>query len=140
MVLYVLLSGCFPFEGHDVKAKLMQDYKFSAATWTGVSERAKAFISTLLCAPPRLRPPTERVLDHPWLTDPDNLPRTYLRCVVVRGSTWVDVLLTTLLAFLSPQVRWRGLSTCRRQRATAMLSQPLKPPPPTSWSRHCRPP
>lgn len=76
----MLLSGCFPFEGQDAKAKLMQDYKFPAATWGGVSEKAKAFVSTLLCAPPRLRPDTDRVLDHPWLTDPESLPRNYLRC------------------------------------------------------------
>jgi len=78
VVLYVMLSGCFPFAGQDVKAKLMQDYKFPAATWSDVSDRAKAFVSTLLCAPPRLRPTTEVILNHPWITDAESLPKTYL--------------------------------------------------------------
>lgn len=78
MTLYVFLSGCFPFDGQDVKAKLKQDYKFPQSTWGSVGLRGKAFTSTLLCAPPRLRPTTERLLDHGWLSDPDDNPKEYL--------------------------------------------------------------
>lgn len=59
----------------------MQDYKFPATAWSGVGLRGKAFVSTLLCAPPRLRPSTETLLDHPWITDSQDLGKEYLRCV-----------------------------------------------------------
>eukprot|EP00043_Microstomoeca_roanoka_P009772 m.93051 g.93051 ORF g.93051 m.93051 type:complete len:445 (-) comp14688_c0_seq1:338-1672(-) len=77
-MLYVLLSGTFPFRGQDVSLKLKQDYSFHAESWKDVSMQAQAFVSTLLCAPPRLRPSVERILDHSWLSDPDDLNDTYL--------------------------------------------------------------
>ncbi|EGD83129.1 camk/mapkapk/mapkapk protein kinase [Salpingoeca rosetta] len=86
VTLYVLLSGTFPFQGQDVHSKLIQDYSFPPEAWDDVSQRAQAFTSTLLCAPPRLRPTTARLLDHPWLCDPDTLNNATLSAVERLGA------------------------------------------------------
>lgn len=51
----------------------VQDYTFSKELWNDVSTKAQAFVSILLCAPPRLRPTVSIILNHPWLTDSDAL-------------------------------------------------------------------
>eukprot|EP00730_Choanoeca_flexa_P014410 TRINITY_DN6291_c0_g1_i4.p2 TRINITY_DN6291_c0_g1~~TRINITY_DN6291_c0_g1_i4.p2 ORF type:complete len:121 (+),score=3.06 TRINITY_DN6291_c0_g1_i4:195-557(+) len=66
------------FAWASVPCVTLQDYKFPKETWSSVSLRGQAIVSTMLCAPPRLRPDMERLIDHGFVTDPDRLPTVYL--------------------------------------------------------------
>ncbi|OSX78262.1 hypothetical protein BU14_0113s0007 [Porphyra umbilicalis] len=71
VVLYVLLSGHFPFFGDtagEFAARLDAGLRFPAADWAAVSEGARSLIAALLRADPAERLTARQALRHPWLS------------------------------------------------------------------------
>ena len=70
IILYVLLSGSFPFDGNtdkDIyKAILKRKYQFPKEEWENISSEAKDLINHMLCDESK-RYTAEMVLNHPWL-------------------------------------------------------------------------
>jgi calcium-dependent protein kinase len=70
IILYVLLSGSFPFDGNTnkeiYKAILNKKCEFPKEEWNNISNEAKDLISHMLCDEDR-RYTAEMVLNHPWL-------------------------------------------------------------------------
>jgi len=71
VVLYILLSGKFPFGGETEKeyyARVLQrEVYFPSAEWKGVSPEAKNLVSGMLTKDPSRRLDAEECLRHPWL-------------------------------------------------------------------------
>ena len=71
VVAYVLVSGCFPFNGKTKSTLLTQELngaKFTSANWLGVSRDAQNFIASLLTPDPEGRLSADMALRHPWIT------------------------------------------------------------------------
>ena len=72
VILYAMLSGCFPFEGEtdkDIcKAIMEKDYIFSFFEWRDISDNAKDLINHMFCDEEQ-RYSAEEVLKHPWLVE-----------------------------------------------------------------------
>lgn len=70
VVLYVLLSGCFPFDGENdrevIQKILCSDVQFPSI-WFNVSVEAKRFILKLLNKSPQLRYNALEALNDPWM-------------------------------------------------------------------------
>uniref|UniRef100_A0A6T8AW03 Protein kinase domain-containing protein n=1 Tax=Prymnesium polylepis TaxID=72548 RepID=A0A6T8AW03_9EUKA len=73
VLLYVILSGCSPFNGEEEEQllKLVAEakYEFYEKEWEHISAEAKELISKLLVVDPNERYTMEQVVAHPWLTD-----------------------------------------------------------------------
>ena len=72
VILYTMLSGCFPFEGetdNDIY-KLIKEkkYVFNFFEWQNISDNAKDLIEHIFCDEDK-RYNAEEVLKHPWLTE-----------------------------------------------------------------------
>jgi serine/threonine protein kinase len=71
VLLYILLSGCMPFTGHDDKAieKAIEkgEYILTGELWDEVSEEAKDLVKNLLKMDPSERYTAVECLGHPWL-------------------------------------------------------------------------
>jgi calcium-dependent protein kinase len=71
VVAYVLLSGVAPFSGSRCalfrKISSGRYHPLDAAEWSGVSEEAKDFISSLLHVNPSKRLTAHSALQHPWI-------------------------------------------------------------------------
>mmetsp|Transcript_43861 Transcript_43861/g.113536 ORF Transcript_43861/g.113536 Transcript_43861/m.113536 type:complete len:308 (+) Transcript_43861:227-1150(+) len=76
VVLFMLLSGDYPFEGTSVGEllKVIRQAKpgFSDPVWEITSTKARDFVKALLTADPAERPSPESALSHPWMRDGDN--------------------------------------------------------------------
>ena len=74
VIVYMLLSGAPPFDGHNDKAIMAQvrsgKFAFHGKLWETVSENAKDFITALLRVDPHSRLSAEAALEHPWLQTP----------------------------------------------------------------------
>ena len=74
VVLYVMLSGRFPFSapGNSRNALfnliISAELRFAGAVWDTVSDDAKDFIRTLLIKDPAVRPTAINALEHRWIT------------------------------------------------------------------------
>jgi len=72
VLLYVILSGCSPFNADEEEAllKLVAEakYEFYEKEWSGISAEAKDLISRLLVVDPAKRFTMEETLSHPWLS------------------------------------------------------------------------
>ncbi|CAG9317745.1 unnamed protein product [Blepharisma stoltei] len=70
VILYLLLSGSFPFSGNSnneiFKSILNGHYSFSGPQWLYISADAKDLISKLLC-PEKSRLSAKDCLEHPWI-------------------------------------------------------------------------
>eukprot|EP01060_Flectonema_neradi_P035779 TRINITY_DN667_c1_g4_i1.p1 TRINITY_DN667_c1_g4~~TRINITY_DN667_c1_g4_i1.p1 ORF type:complete len:612 (+),score=86.75 TRINITY_DN667_c1_g4_i1:2164-3999(+) len=77
VVLYVMLSGRFPFAATGrsrinlFNAIVGTNVRFTGSTWDGISEDAKSFISDLLTKDPVRRPTAKEALSHSWITGED---------------------------------------------------------------------
>lgn len=74
VVLYILLSGNFPFNGCGEKIfKVIStgDYQMVDKEWQCISEKAKTLIKALLEYDAYKRITAEEALNHPWLKDRD---------------------------------------------------------------------
>nr|XP_027202115.1 calcium-dependent protein kinase 3-like [Dermatophagoides pteronyssinus] len=71
VIIYMLLSGMPPFNGNKDSQILDEiknnSFNFKNKVWNDVSDKAKSFISSLLCKNIALRPDAEYALHHPWL-------------------------------------------------------------------------
>jgi len=71
VLLYVILSGCSPFNAEEEEAllKLVAEakYEFYEKEWANISAEAKDLIERLLKVDPSLRYTMEETLQHPWL-------------------------------------------------------------------------
>jgi len=71
VLLYVILSGCSPFNADEEEAllKLVAEakYEFYEKEWSHVSPEAKDLIERLLVVDPAKRYSMEETLNHPWL-------------------------------------------------------------------------
>ncbi|ESL07581.1 protein kinase-like protein [Trypanosoma rangeli SC58] len=71
IVAYVLLSGCFPFNGASRASMAQQQQrctpKCNSAHWKHVSPEAISFVQSLLEPDPEVRSTVTEVLAHPWL-------------------------------------------------------------------------
>ena len=71
VVVYVLLSGNFPFQTNEMMAMSVARarYHFHGEEWRTVSDLAKDFIRRLLVVNPQQRMTAEEALQHPWLNN-----------------------------------------------------------------------
>jgi len=73
VLLYVILSGCSPFNGEDEDSllELVKEakYEFYEKEWEHISKEAKDLISKLLVVDPVKRLTMEETLAHPWLAE-----------------------------------------------------------------------
>ena len=71
VILYTMLSGCFPFEGetdNDIYNLIKEKkYIFNYFEWQNISDNAKDLIDHIFCDEDQ-RYNAEEVLKHPWLT------------------------------------------------------------------------
>jgi serine/threonine protein kinase len=74
VIIYMLLSGAPPFDGHNDKAIMAQvragNFSFQGKLWEGISENAKSFINALLRVDPQERLTAAQALEHQWLQHP----------------------------------------------------------------------
>ncbi|CAE7339366.1 CPK3 [Symbiodinium sp. CCMP2592] len=66
-VLFVLLSGDFPFYGNDTQGQILSGKFELDQKWSGVSSEAKDLITQLLCVDAAKRLSASQILQHPWL-------------------------------------------------------------------------
>ena len=72
VLLYLLLSGEFPFDG-DSRPELFDKiqttkFNFKNHVWNNISDEAKDLISKLLIKNPKKRYTANQALNHPWFT------------------------------------------------------------------------
>jgi calcium-dependent protein kinase len=72
VLMYVLLSGCIPFDGEnelEVMLKISSGrYNIKDGPWKHISKKAKDLIKRLLVITPAKRLPIQQVLKDPWMT------------------------------------------------------------------------
>lgn len=72
VVLYILLSGKFPFGGSNeaeyYQRVLSKEAYFPDEEWSTISDEAKELVRGMLCKDPRKRFTTEQCLMHSWLS------------------------------------------------------------------------
>ncbi|CAE7208437.1 CPK1, partial [Symbiodinium sp. CCMP2456] len=66
-VLFVLLSGDFPFYGNDTQSQILSGKFELDHKWSEVSSEAKDLITQLLCVDAAKRLSASQILQHPWL-------------------------------------------------------------------------
>uniref|UniRef100_A0A7S1TKK0 Protein kinase domain-containing protein n=1 Tax=Erythrolobus australicus TaxID=1077150 RepID=A0A7S1TKK0_9RHOD len=69
VVLYIMLSGKFPFWGRtdeEYLARLRRGARFPSAQWANVSDDAKDLLTQMTAFDPKARPSAEQVLAHSW--------------------------------------------------------------------------
>ena len=73
VLLYLLLSGDYPFDGESraiVFEKIRSgDFNYDKRTWKVISEEAKDLINKLLEVKPRKRYKASDALNHPWFSE-----------------------------------------------------------------------
>lgn len=71
VVMYILLSGKFPFGGETEKEYysrvLSREAYFPSQEWASVSQGAKDLVAAMLCKDPSKRLTAEECLNHPWI-------------------------------------------------------------------------
>lgn len=78
VVMYILLSGKFPFGGKNESEYyhrvLTREAYFPNEEWSNMSSDAKNLVRGMLCKDPRRRLTAEECLRHPWLKRADTIP------------------------------------------------------------------
>eukprot|EP01033_Poteriospumella_lacustris_P002831 gene2831-2058_t len=70
VIMYIMLSGTFPFDEENLYDQIEQaKYSFAGNEWTHVSLEAKHMIRSLLTLRADLRLTTQQALQHPWITN-----------------------------------------------------------------------
>lgn len=77
VILYICLSGCFPFTSDwdcentelDPGSLIMKPFEFNAAVWQTISEQAKSFINRMLTIDVNRRPGIYDLIKDRWLND-----------------------------------------------------------------------
>jgi len=80
VILYIMLSGVQPFdddEGGSLYRLILEGkFEFDVPEWTVVSQEAKELVQQLLTVNPRERLTIQQALDHPWLRQSKEPPRS----------------------------------------------------------------
>mmetsp|Transcript_1862 Transcript_1862/g.2094 ORF Transcript_1862/g.2094 Transcript_1862/m.2094 type:complete len:353 (+) Transcript_1862:148-1206(+) len=75
VIIYILLGGYPPFNGHDQRQLFKKikkaDYEFHRKYWKSISPEAKEMISKLLTLNPSERLSAKEALESPWMLDKD---------------------------------------------------------------------
>eukprot|EP00794_Sanderia_malayensis_P010960 gene10960-12121_t len=83
VIVFILLSGAFPFHGTTEKMFeliVKGKYTMKSKQWESISERAKDLVLCMLTVNPKERITADGVLSHPWLLDCDqSVERTHLK-------------------------------------------------------------
>jgi calcium-dependent protein kinase len=71
VILYVLLSGFYPFDGQD-KTDIMEKivigkYSLDSHEWEHISKEGKELVKALLNFHPKERPEAKELINHPWI-------------------------------------------------------------------------
>eukprot|EP00162_Nutomonas_longa_P009392 comp19219_c0_seq4/m.35948 comp19219_c0_seq4/g.35948 ORF comp19219_c0_seq4/g.35948 comp19219_c0_seq4/m.35948 type:complete len:197 (-) comp19219_c0_seq4:197-787(-) len=70
VILYVLLSGTFPFDSSDDQRMFSEivhgKYSFPESHWKRVTPTARDLITCLMCVDPKKRYTIQQALRHPW--------------------------------------------------------------------------
>ncbi|KAH6786387.1 calmodulin-domain protein kinase 9 [Perilla frutescens var. hirtella] len=73
VILYILLSGVFPFRGetkHTISDAVLRGHvDFKRKPWPSISESAKDLVCRMLTQNPKKRITASEVLEHPWIKD-----------------------------------------------------------------------
>ena len=68
VILYILLSGTFPFEEDNLFDQIQNaEYSFTGSEWSNISESAKHLVRGLMTLRPELRLSVEQAMTHPWM-------------------------------------------------------------------------
>ena len=68
VVLYIMLSGSFPFDEDHLYDQLREaKYSVSGVEWRSISSHAKHFVRSLMTLNPADRLDVTQALDHPWM-------------------------------------------------------------------------
>lgn len=76
VIVFILLGGYPPFSGRDTMlfAKIKRgDWHFNEKYWDNVSDSAKDLIQQLLTVKPSMRLTSNKAIEHPWLTDTEEM-------------------------------------------------------------------
>ena len=77
MLLFTLLSGCFPYRGatdKELYTKIMRaDYKLPPEVATTLSDEAVNLLKRIFSIDPHRRPTARDILNDAWLQDPEFL-------------------------------------------------------------------
>jgi serine/threonine protein kinase len=93
IVLYVLLSGAYPFAEDNLFHQIQSaDYSFTSnSIWQTVSAEAKDLISKLIVVDPKQRLTAQQALLHPWFTSTISSP-TPVSSMTTPGSNELPML------------------------------------------------
>lgn len=70
VILYILLSGSFPFDDDHLFDQIEHaQYSFAGPEWQHISVGAKHLIRSLLTLRADLRLTSQQALQHPWITN-----------------------------------------------------------------------
>lgn len=148
VVMYILLSGKFPFGGKNeaeyYQRVLNKEAYFPTQEWTNVSEDAKDLVRGMLCKDPTKRLTADQCLQHRWfkrsehtreIRQPESVPRD----PPAPTSIWRDMNLPSPRMFRTTREkrgRWRYRSMLNH--SLPQSSTPKTPPqdPPVTQQRH----
>lgn len=75
VILFILLSGVFPFHEDDTRKLYRQiatcNYEFDPKYWSTISDESKDLITHILCLNPAERYSLDQILAHPWMNIPE---------------------------------------------------------------------
>ncbi len=79
VILYILLSGSFPFEEDNLFDQIQNaTYSTSGPEWSTISDTAKHLVRSLMCLRIKQRITVTEALNHPWMKGETVMPVTYL--------------------------------------------------------------
>jgi serine/threonine protein kinase len=68
VVLFILLSGAFPFDDDNLLEQIQNaHYSLAGAEWSSISDTAKHFVRSMMTLRPDQRLTVEQALEHPWM-------------------------------------------------------------------------
>eukprot|EP00605_Chrysophyceae_sp_TOSAG23-4_P000835 GSChrysophyteH1.ASY1.ANO1.925.1 assembled CDS len=69
VILYILLSGAFPFDEENLYDHLQNaQYSISGPLWDSISDPAKHLVRSMMTLQPEKRLSVREALEHPWIT------------------------------------------------------------------------
>jgi serine/threonine protein kinase len=104
VILYILLSGTFPFSEENLDKELeLGAYNFRSAAWSGVSASARHLVSRLMEIRPEKRMTADIALQHPWIKNESFAERGEAEEM---GGNVADLIPRPLLSQLSWRRSW----------------------------------
>eukprot|EP01041_Mallomonas_annulata_P004441 gene4441-8852_t len=89
VVLYILLSGSFPFDEDNLFDQIEQaQYSLSGCEWSEVSNEAKHLVRSLLTLSPEQRLTAKQAIAHPWIRgEPEPVPELSSTATTAAAAT-----------------------------------------------------